>query len=66
MSTNLIRPGARRSAISHERPAATQNGYVMLLLLLVLLVAIVVDHRLARRHRRCGRQPGRRGAAARR
>ena len=43
MSTNADSAGAIALSHSRERPAATQNGFAMLLLLLGLLVALVLD-----------------------
>ena len=43
MSTNADSAGAIALSHSRERPAATQNGFAMLLLLLGLLVASVLD-----------------------
>src|SRR3954462_1738167 len=43
MSTNVDSAGAITLSHSRERPASTQNGFLMLFVLLILLVAIVAD-----------------------
>ena len=43
MSTNADSAGAIALSHSRERPASTQNGFLMLFVLLLLLVAIVLD-----------------------
>jgi regulator of protease activity HflC (stomatin/prohibitin superfamily) len=43
MSTKADSAGAIALSHSRERPASTQNGFLMLFVLLVLLIAIVVD-----------------------